>query len=256
MKKYSILFSALIVALLPLSVKSQTMQDYTSNPVFTTTDVTPNVLFVIDSSSSMHCTAYPDPSVGDDGSDKHIDDDYDSNHKYYGYFDSSSHYTYQNDRFETDASGSWDGNFLNWMTTRRVDVAKKVLTGGRYGSCGAGQCLKGEDRTIYTGPDDNHCYDFRKKYDNPESSNLSPACSATTCYYGVKDGKIYFDDASDPYLFPQGTYNIHVLQDSEPTGLIHTITDNARVGVEYYYPAFGAVYSGKIRCTNQGDGNQ
>jgi len=54
MKEYIILFSALIVVSLPTSVKAQSMQDYTSNPVFTTTDIIPNVLFVIDSSSSMH----------------------------------------------------------------------------------------------------------------------------------------------------------------------------------------------------------
>jgi len=240
-----ILSLLLLVFILPFSANAQIMTDYTCYPVFTSTDVTPNVLFVIDSSSSMHCTAYPD-SPGDDSGDSHIDDDYDSNTSYYGYFDADSQYAYQNDRFESDAGGDWNGNFLNWMTTRRVDVAKKVLVGGRYDSCGSNDCLKGEDRTIYTGPDDNYCYKFRKKYNNPQDDSLSPTCNSGTCYYGIKDGKIYFDDDSNPYSGPKGTYNMHILQGSEPTGLIQAIASNARLGVEYYYPAFGSNYSGKV----------
>jgi len=30
----------------------------------------------------------------------------------------------------TKGTDDWDGNFLNWLTTRRIDVMKKVLTGG------------------------------------------------------------------------------------------------------------------------------
>jgi len=124
---------------------------------------------------------------------------------------------------------------LEWKLSQLDDYQE-----GRCGKKGINR------REIY----DNHCYDFRKKYNNPQDSNLSPACSATTCYYGIKDGKIYFDDDSAPYSdsFPStvATYNIHVLQDSEPTGLIQTIADNTRLGVEFYYPAFGTTYSGKI----------
>ncbi len=228
-----------ITIIISVSANAQTMADYTSNPVFTTTDVTPNVLFVIDSSGSMQCTAYPDPPGGDDSSDSVIDEGYDPNKDYYGYFDISSQYTYQNDRFETDSVGEWSGNFLNWLTSRRVDVAKKVLVGGKYDTCGAGQCLKGDNSG------DSYCRAFRKKYDNPQDNNLSPSCSGTTCYYGIEDDTLYFDDDSNPYDVPQATYNIHVLQDSEPTGLIQTIADNVRLGVEYYYPVSGTS-SGKI----------
>ena len=234
------------ITIITVSANAQTMAEYTCNPVFTTTDVTPNVLFVIDSSSSMQCTAYPD-SPGDDSGDSQIDENYNPANKYYGYFDASSQYIYQNDRFESDAGGDWNGNFLNWMTTRRVDVAKKVLSGGRYGDCSGNQCLKGEDRTIYTVPDDNYCYNFRKRCDNPQDDNLSPTCNAgTTCYYGMENGKIYFDDDSTPYSEPIAIYNIYVLQDETPTGLIQTIAKNARLGVEYYYPAFGGSASGKV----------
>jgi len=78
--------------------------------------------------------------------------------KYYGIFDSTKLYKYSNTDDEhffytqddwngvgpgnlaaCSTSGGcthfdkFSGNFLNWVTTRRIDAAKKVLTGGRLG---------------------------------------------------------------------------------------------------------------------------
>lgn len=50
--------------------------------------------------------------------------------QYYGYFDPDSNYSYASSVFSRDSSGPWSGNFLNWMTMRRIDVARKVLMGG------------------------------------------------------------------------------------------------------------------------------
>ena len=191
MKKNNLLFLlVLLPVFLPLSSNAQNMVDYTSTPVFTTTDITPNVFLIIDSSGSMQCTAYPDAGIGDDSSDSHIDTGYDPGHKHYGYFDAGAQYTYINNRFEPDSGGEWNGNFLNWLTMRRVDVSKKVLVGGLYDTCGADWCLKGDSSK------DNFCRDFRKRYNNPQDSKLSPGCSTTTCYYGIEDDILYFDDDS------------------------------------------------------------
>jgi len=63
----------------------------------------------------------------------------DADFLYYGYFDSGtledgnytpSRYTYSSGKFVRDPAGLWDGNWLNWCTMRRVDVLRKVLTGG------------------------------------------------------------------------------------------------------------------------------
>lgn len=56
---------------------------------------------------------------------------------YFGYFDSFTCYSYGTDVFEpiaetankTCASG-WSGDFLNWVTTARIDALRKVLYGG------------------------------------------------------------------------------------------------------------------------------
>ncbi len=58
---------------------------------------------------------------------------------YFGYFDSSKCYNYSNNTFVPSGaasgtlktcSGNWSGNFLNYITTSRMDALRKVLYGG------------------------------------------------------------------------------------------------------------------------------
>ncbi len=64
---------------------------------------------------------------------------FDSTKDYYGYFNSDYWYTYGSSQFTRSrlksagakASTEWDGNFMNWLTMRRVDIIKKVMTGGK-----------------------------------------------------------------------------------------------------------------------------
>ena len=77
------------------------------------------------------CTGFTNPGVYPD-------------YKYYGYFDPDSWYMYSTSggKFVVSrlkAAGAknsteWDGSFLNWVTMRRVDVLRKVLTGGKKGT--------------------------------------------------------------------------------------------------------------------------
>ncbi len=57
---------------------------------------------------------------------------------YYGYFNPDGWYTYETDPddgeskfMRDDTSGDWYGNWLNWMTMRRLDVVRKVMVGGK-----------------------------------------------------------------------------------------------------------------------------
>ncbi len=59
---------------------------------------------------------------------------------YFGYFDSHLCYTHDGNRFNPVAStsnkkcsgsGQWSGDFLNYVTTARIDALRKVLYGGR-----------------------------------------------------------------------------------------------------------------------------
>lgn len=59
---------------------------------------------------------------------------FNSTNEYYGYFDPYSYYSYDDSAnwFYPDTSGEWSGNFMNWVSMHRIDIAHKVLTGGPY----------------------------------------------------------------------------------------------------------------------------
>ena len=89
-------------------------------------------MILLDNSGSMNYMANGYTGTGSDAG-FYLPDDFDPNTVYYGYFDSTALYTYNatNNEFVRDAAGTWNGNFLNWLAMRRVDVERKVLVGGR-----------------------------------------------------------------------------------------------------------------------------
>lgn len=106
---------------------------YKAEPPFVTANVPPNVLIVLDNSGSMNDWAYSaayDPTryVPGDPVKK----------GYYGYFEPGKRYKYNGTAWEqtTDTTGTITnpvatGDFLNWATMRRIDVARKLLIGGK-----------------------------------------------------------------------------------------------------------------------------
>ncbi len=115
----------------PLSHVEGAMNDYCAIPPFLSQSIPPSVLIVMDNSLSMCGQAYAssyDTSLFDNG-------------LYYGYFDGSKKYKYTgNNRWEettdsmntgTVANPIATGSFLNWATMQRVEVAKKLLIGGK-----------------------------------------------------------------------------------------------------------------------------
>ena len=112
---------------------AQTMGDYCYTPPSVGKSLPPNVMIVMDSSGSMLNYAYDY-----DGSNRSTG--YDPTHEYYGYFKPDLYYTYSSQKFResrpksgnTIAADEWDGNFLNWLTMRRIDVVRRVLTGGDF----------------------------------------------------------------------------------------------------------------------------
>lgn len=163
-KRLSVKVTEVIAVLLLFSVMiTGVVYGYCSNgvkiPAFLASGVAPNLLLMIDNSASMYDLAY----IGNQGTC--YDDTYSSNDQYVGYFDSSSWYSYDltAKRFATiadaDASSHCNsstykaagqvcvsisnnsvtkflakGNFLNWAASSKLDIEKKILTGGKYDS--------------------------------------------------------------------------------------------------------------------------
>lgn len=120
---------------------------YEATPPYLTTRIKPNVMLMLDNSGSMKDAMYTAA--------------YDNTKTYSGIFDSTKNYKYDttiavnttpysgtpyNVTVDTNAKGAfledstcvlgtgtncWKGNFLNWLTTRRIDAARKVLVGGK-----------------------------------------------------------------------------------------------------------------------------
>ena len=147
----------LLVALLsagtlvvPSGTTDAGMTSYCQVPPYVIQNIPPNVLILFDISGSMLNLAYRDgyqtpTNTADDHACTSTDPctQYNwsgrpSSHRYYGYFDPNQWYTYASNVFTpagpksgSKQSNYWSGDFLNWLTMRRIDIMRKVLTGGR-----------------------------------------------------------------------------------------------------------------------------
>ena len=144
------------------------MQNYCAEPPFAAAGVKSNLLLMLDNSASMYDLAYINEST--DNPTYCFDASYSNARSYTGYFDPKLIYTYDSGkgRFypvnmtlpsstcnqgscvaSTDylylemapATGSAprtvssfiaSGNFLNWLSASKMDIQKKVLTGGKF----------------------------------------------------------------------------------------------------------------------------
>lgn len=106
-------------------------------PMYMSESVSPITMIVLGRDHKLYYEAYNDASDLD--SDGNLDTKYDPNIEYYGYFDSYKCYTYNSSGkyFEPNSvtsdktcSGQWSGDYLNYLTTARIDALRKVLYGG------------------------------------------------------------------------------------------------------------------------------
>lgn len=129
--------------------------DYTAYPPFLPRVVSPNILFMLDYSSSMIRPAYGScssisnaPATISHASCQNstnsnclsncrtdfsnISYDYDSSTTYTGYFNNTDKYTCSagSNCSIDNTTGTWNGNFLNWLAMSQFDIVKKVTVGG------------------------------------------------------------------------------------------------------------------------------
>ena len=127
---------------MPDSVWGASIDDYNYLPPFLGVDITPNILILLDNSGSMNSCVYPNSNKGGGDCQNFTNSsDYDATSFYGGYFERDKCYAYSRiDKKFTNSiakTGScsdpkpWDGNFLNWVTMKRIDIAKWALTGGQ-----------------------------------------------------------------------------------------------------------------------------
>ena len=224
------------------------MGTYTAYPPFLSQTVKPNVLVILDTSTSMLEFAYEQTSSM---WSTDLDDPIGT---YDGYFDSTKNYSYNSthDYFYEDASGSWSGNLLNFICMRRMDIAKKVLTGGRIATAGDGSTV------LVCQPYPSGC-GWPGGYDQWKKFKLSGSTTYARHYRVVDSTGGYFylcNSGGTPY----GTkYYTRVKVTSTPEGIIQDMADSVRFGLEIYSPTYlssshDADHGGKVLVScDEGD---
>jgi type IV pilus assembly protein PilY1 len=112
--------SLMLLGLLAAAAQGQ-MSTYCSTPPFVGSTVQPNILIAQDFTGSQMWRAYWTVNNGR----------YRPNVKHYGYFNPDSNYSYSSGRFYHNPAGPFPGNVLNWACMSRIDIARKVLIGGK-----------------------------------------------------------------------------------------------------------------------------
>ncbi|MFI3245477.1 MAG: PilC/PilY family type IV pilus protein [Ferrimonas sp.] len=125
-------------ALSPMSwAASVSTMPLATGPLNVGQDVAPMVMLVMSRDHTLYFEAYNDASDLD--GDGVVDYQYKPSIDYDGYFSSETCYEYSsaNSYFQAVAStddktcsGSWSGDFLNYLTMARIDLLRKVLYGG------------------------------------------------------------------------------------------------------------------------------
>jgi type IV pilus assembly protein PilY1 len=149
------------------------------------------------------------------------------------------------------STGLWDGNWLNWLCMRRIDVLRKVLMGGLVTSRtgGGNQVTYGEDPV-------QNSRTFIKRFDSSTSSAVSPYDG--DFFYGMKAGYIYVDDDSSPFSGQIERLEIKIQKNIlyEPqdfqnydnsdnlAGILQRFADKARWGNEFFNDGTGNNQSG------------
>jgi len=205
--------------------------------------------------------------------------------KYYGYFNPDYFYYYDSNKFvhkykkiaytgDPTSGGSWsaqnlsgtsvtltdtnivsedlwDGNWLNWVSMRRVDVLRKVLMGGLATSRSGGG-----NQVNYAETPAQSSRIFKRHFDSSIGSAVSPHDG--DYWYGTGYGYIYVDNDSDPFTgyTVRNTLAIQKQVEYEPedfhnydsgdnlAGILQKIGDKARWGNIFFNTGTGNNQSG------------
>lgn len=139
------LVCASLAALSAITVPARAADSIPETPLITTRTVAPLTMLTVGRDHTLFYEAYNDAS--DIDGDGMLDTHFKPSITYYGLFDSSLCYSYSSDSSNlfspvdtadssdpakgcADRKGPWSGNWLNYVTTSRIDALRKVLYGG------------------------------------------------------------------------------------------------------------------------------
>ncbi len=210
------------------------MNDYCVTPTPAASVAKPNILILMDYSGSMQFPAYiacrsdyyyDDQVINCRTPASSATDNYNAATTYYGLFDTTKYYKYESSKFQvntactdTNKIGSsntcMSGNLLNWITSTRIDVSRKVLTGGRTNT-GASDIYQSEGaRVIYT--------------DTGLNCKFTITTTATGGAGAAKSRTLKIEGASCPLAFlDASSIDVQPVNPSADTGIIQDFYSKA-----------------------------
>ena len=147
-----LMYITLLLTLWPQSAPQAAPLALSSAPLFLSQQTIPMVMLVMSRDESLYYEAYNDYSNLDGDVAGTVDVNYLPTYTYYGYFNPTTCYAYSSDVFVPKQSSStqicsgfsdarWSGNYLNYLTTSRIDALRKVLYGGKRSTDSAGTTI-------------------------------------------------------------------------------------------------------------------
>jgi type IV pilus assembly protein PilY1 len=228
------LLQCILIALSSGASEAAVLEQYCQYPPYVVQTVLPSVTLLVSNSQSMLNFAYGDGANPCDNSAAPCGG-FDPSRKYYGLFDSNYWYTGATGGgggftkaglvggTATSPTGGgtsdWHGNFLNWLTTRRVDAMRKVLTGGT----GSATEACGASNVRYKKFSDNKKFTPESGNDIPVTFSYSTNCSGTLL------SKMTVEVSANP-----PTYNVRNQSAGTTSGIIQEVTPKASVGIAFY----------------------
>lgn len=167
--------------------------------------------------------------------------------EYYGYFNPDYWYTYvtSGGKFTPSrlksagpkASNEWDGNFLNWLTMRRVDVMRRVMTGGAaVGGEGTGWDKLRAEKADFSGRG------IYKAVTNAENYMGCSGCSGninitfSTGFSNPSSFTVYSGNANSGFT-NRGSFSVDVRVPAPVEGVLQRVVGaKARIGLTFYNP--------------------
>ena len=246
---FCILVLVTILCSLPFTLKAYIANDFHWRPPFTMANEIPSITILLDSSDAMHRMAYAyvsEPNSNIANAYQEYGHKYDPENTYLGYF-KDTWYSYNNasNYFEVNSTGEtqgkFHGNFMNWATMHRLDVARIILTGGSYNNS-----TKTFDVIVTDAVKDQYSAD--EELTKKISGNVRPVLSnsSLTPYSGLivqvpQTNTIRFYD-KDPNKFSNakivaGDFYLKIKDDSvtTPKGVLDDYADRARFALARYY---------------------
>ena len=262
------------------------MVEYATSVPFVSHQVPPNILLIVDNSGSMNtiATFFPPKAFSPSAT-------------FFGYFESAKCYQYDGTKFVTTttankASGvctstpnyEWDGSLLNYVSMRRRDVARWVLTGG---TCENGRAAAPADGScptkILRGVDfaNNHSETVQisstdatgrmpQRFTDPSvpiyfnSMGSIASMAGTFCvndYYANILGSAptgvpvsACTEVHNNAAYPNEGFAVRVQSLAEPTGVIQQVGIRARLGLMFYNKEEGGQVAANVGDNASGVG--